>query len=124
MKSDSQIQKDVLNERSCDSPSQSLIGALLEIGIVAKIQVRPSGSSFITDTQLAETVSSILKSNSTVNEENISIKVEEGCVTLTGEVKKEFQRQSAKIAIQRLAGVRSVVNLISQHPGNKRSHEA
>ena len=120
MKSDSQMKKDVLNKRSCDS--QSLVGSLLEIGIVAKIQVRPSGSSFITDTQLAETVSSILKANSRVNEENIRIKVEKGCVTLTGEVKKEFQRYSAKIAVQHLAGVRSVVNLISQHPGNNRSH--
>jgi osmotically-inducible protein OsmY len=123
MTSDSQDQKNLMNERKRDPLSPAFIGALLESGIIAKIQVRRPVASFIADTKVEEVVSGILKSHSRVNEEKIRIKVEKGCVTLTGEVNKEYQRQSAKIAIRHLAGVRSVVNLISLNPGAKRSNE-
>jgi len=54
--------------------------------------------------------------HSDVDEEKIQVKVEDGNVTLNGEVEWEFQRQSAKNVIRHLAGVRSVFNLISVKP--------
>jgi len=117
MQRDSQIHKEVMTKPKFDVRLQSSIGEMCGSGIIAKIRPRSSVASFTADTEVAKRVSGILKSNSTVNQENIRIKVEEGHVTLTGTVEKEFQRQSAKIVIQHLGGVRSVVNLISLNSG-------
>ena len=44
------------------------------------------------------------------------MKVEDGIVTLEGEVEWEYQRSSAKDAVDHLLGVRNVVNNISVKP--------
>ncbi|WP_431200601.1 BON domain-containing protein [Mucilaginibacter sp. P25] len=49
-------------------------------------------------------------------DDKIKIKVEDGTVTMEGELEWEYQRVSAKTAIQDLTGVRSVINLITLRP--------
>ncbi|MFA6059157.1 MAG: BON domain-containing protein [Taibaiella sp.] len=73
------------------------------------------------DTEIAEAILNVLKWNTAVQEENIKIKVEDGYVTLDGEVEWEYQRAAAKAAIENLDGIKSVVSLITLKPRTKGS---
>jgi osmotically-inducible protein OsmY len=57
-----------------------------------------------------------LKWHTAVQEEKIKIKVEDGIVRLEGEVEWEYQRSTAKSAIEYISGVRSVINSITIKP--------
>jgi osmotically-inducible protein OsmY len=143
MKTDNQIQKDVMDELKWEPfLTSSEIGVAVKNGIVTlsgivdtypkklaaekaakrvtgvkavaeDIQVGVSPINHRTDTEIAEAVFNTLKWHSSVQEEKIKIKVEDGIVNLEGEVEWEYQRVAAKTAIQYLAGVKSVVNLIT-----------
>ena len=84
--------------------------------IAEDIQIGVSPAYNKTDTEIAEAVLNALKWHTAVQEEKIKIKVENGNVTLEGEVEWEFQRNNAKTAIENLTGVRSVFNLITVKP--------
>jgi len=146
MKTDVQIQKDVMDEIKWDPfLSVTEIGVSVKNGIVTlsgnvnsytkkiaaeKAAKRVSGVKIVaedinvgispdyrkTDTEIAEAVINALKWHSAVQEEKIKIKVEDGIVKLEGEVEWEYQRNNAKIAIENLVGVRSVINLILVKP--------
>ncbi|MCD2422133.1 BON domain-containing protein [Niabella pedocola] len=146
MKSDIQIQKDVMEELNWDPVlSAAEIGVAVKDGVVTlggqvgtysqklaaekdakrvsgvkavaeDIQVGISPAYRKTDAEIAEAVINALKWHSAVQEEKIKIKVEDGLVQLDGEVEWEYQRNNAKAAIQNLAGVRSVLNLITVKP--------
>lgn len=66
-----------------------------------------------TDTELAEAVANALKWHSAVTSEKIKIKVEEGFVTLSGEVDWSYERSMAINAVEHLSGVRLVINNIT-----------
>jgi osmotically-inducible protein OsmY len=149
MKTDYQIQEAVIDELKWDpSLNASQIGVAVKDGIVTlsgkvdfysqktgaeraakkvagvkavaeDIQVGNSAGNKKTDTEIAEAVLSALKWHTGVQEEKIKIKVEDGIITLEGEVEWELQRVSAKSAIENLAGVRSVTNLIRIKPAVK-----
>lgn len=57
-----------------------------------------------------------LKWNSAVKDEKIKIKVEDGFVTLTGEVEWDIERTNATDAIKNLTGVVMVFNLVTIKP--------
>jgi len=57
-----------------------------------------------------------LKWHPAVQEEKIKVSVENGIVKLDGEVEWEYQRKSAKTAIEYLMGVKEVINLITIKP--------
>lgn len=146
MKSDNQIQKDVMEELKWEPfLSTSEIGVAVKNGVVTlsglvdnytkklaaekaaknvsgvkavaeDIQVGISPSYRKTDTEIAEAVVNALKWHSAVQEEKIKIKVEDGTVKLEGEVEWEYQRTNAKSAIENLTGVRGVINLITVKP--------
>ena len=146
MKSDSQIQQDVMEELKWQPfLSSSEIGVAVKNGIVTlsgqvdayskklaaenavkkvsgvkaiaeDIQVGISPIFQRTDAEIADAVVNALKWHSAVQEEKIKIKVENGYVRLEGEVEWEYQRTNAKSAIENLTGVRSVVNLITVKP--------
>jgi osmotically-inducible protein OsmY len=84
--------------------------------IAEDIQIDVSPIFNTTDTEIAEAVLNALKWHSSVQEEKIEIKVENGSVRLDGEVEWEYQKTSAASSIINLAGVRSVVNLITVKP--------
>lgn len=146
MKSDLQIQRDVMDELKWEPYlNASQIGVAVSNGIVTlsgqvdsyskklsaeKAAKRVSGVKAIaediqigvspafrkTDTEIAEAILSALKWHSALQEEKIKIKVEDGIVKLEGEVEWEYQRNNAKVAIENLTGVRSVINLITVKP--------
>lgn len=151
MKSDSQIQDDVMEELKWQPfLSASEIGVAVKNGVVTlsgkvdsypkkiaaakaaksvagvkaiaeDIQVGISPGYRKTDSEIAEAVLNALKSHSAVKEEQVKIRVEDGTVTLEGEVEWEYQRDNAKTAIENLIGVRSLINLITVKPKIKAS---
>ncbi len=146
MKTDIQIQKDVMDELKWQPfLKSSEIGVAVKNGIVTlsgmvdsyskklsaeraakkvsgvkavaeDIQVGISPSYRKTDAEIAEAVFNTIKWHSAVPEDRVKIKVEDGIVTLEGEVEWDYQRVNARTAIQNVSGVRSVTNLISIKP--------
>jgi osmotically-inducible protein OsmY len=84
--------------------------------VAEDIEVGTSPSYRKTDTEIAEAALDALKWHNAVQEEKIKIKVEDGNIKLEGEVDWEYQRTMAKTAIENLAGVRLVTNLITVKP--------
>lgn len=146
MKTDLEIQKDVIYQLKWEPfITSSSIGVAVKNGIVTlsgtvdnyaqklcaeravkkisgvkalaeDIQIGVSPIFSKTDTEIAESVISSLKWHSAVPDNILHIKVDNGIVTLEGEVEWEFQRNSAKNAVANLLGVRGVNNLISIKP--------
>ncbi len=146
MKTDIQIQKDVMDELKWQPfLNSSEIGVAVKNGIVTlsgivdsfskklsaekkkkkvagvkaiaeDIQIGVSPVYRKTDAEIAEAVVNALKWHSAVPDDKIKVKVDDGNVTLEGEVEWEYQRISAKTAIQNLSGVRSVINLVTIKP--------
>ena len=146
MRTDAQIQKDVMDEIRWEPfLHASEIGVAVKNGVVTlsgqvdsyskklsaekatkkvlgvkaiaeDIQIGVSPAYKKTDTEIAEAVLNALKWHTAVQEEKIKIKVEDGNVRLDGEVEWEYQRSNAKTAIENLSGVRSVINFITVKP--------
>lgn len=146
MKSDIQIQKDVMDQLKWEPfLHSSQIGVAVKNGIVTlsgqvdsyskkisaenaakkisgvkaiaeDIQIGVSPAYNKSDAEIAEAVVHALKWHSAVKEEKVKIKVENGSVRLDGEVDWEYQRRNAETAIENLDGVRSVLNLITVKP--------
>lgn len=142
MKTDAEIQKDVMAELSWTPLlNASEIGVAVKDGIVTlsgtvntfakKIAAedaaqRVSGVKAVaedlvvklfsfgkkTDTEIAEAVLNALKWNSSLDENKIKIKVEDAWVTLEGEAEWEFQRNVARKAVENLNGVVGISNNI------------
>ena len=68
------------------------------------------------DTDIAQAVLSALKWNSMVPDEQLSVAVSNGWVTLTGRVDWEYQRAAAATAVRDILGVRGVTNTITLEP--------
>ncbi|HJS54962.1 MAG TPA: BON domain-containing protein [Chitinophagaceae bacterium] len=146
MKNDFQIQKDVTEELRWEPfLNSSEIGVAVKNGIVTlsgqvdsyskkimaeKATKRVAGVKAVaediqvkilpdfrkTDTEIAEAVLNALKWNSAVQDEKIKIRVEDGVVKLDGQVEWEYQRNNIRSSIENLAGVQTVVNLITVKP--------
>jgi osmotically-inducible protein OsmY len=80
--------------------------------VVEEIEIKYSNTFTKTDNDIAHEVLKALKDNWSVSEDNVKIKVEDGWVTLEGELTWNFQRQDAKTAISFLPGVKGVTNEI------------
>ena len=146
MKSDTQIQKDVMAELNWQPILDAArIGVTVHEGVVTltgivdtytkkltaenaakkvsgvkavaeDIQVGASPGYNKTDTEIAEAVLNALKWHTAVMEDRIKIKVEKGVVTLEGEVEWEYQRTAARLAIENLTGIKWIYNFISVKP--------
>jgi osmotically-inducible protein OsmY len=81
--------------------------------IAENIQVGTSSFHQKSDTEIAQSVLLALNWHTSIPEEKIKIKVENGTVTLEGEVEWAYQRESAREIIASLEGVRSVINLLT-----------
>lgn len=142
MKTDSQIQKDVQAELKWHpSLKASEIGVTVRNGIVTlsgtvdsyskkleaeaaarnidgvkavaeDLEVRVFPDVTKSDTDLAAAVLNALKWHSTVVDEKLKIKVENGWVTLDGTAEWGFQKDAAESAIENLKGVKGVINNI------------
>lgn len=65
------------------------------------------------DADIAKYAIDALRWNSSLPADSVIVKVEAGWVTLTGTVDWQYQRESARLAIATLAGVRGVTNEIA-----------
>lgn len=146
MKTDSQIQKDVMDQLKFEpflKPAE--IGVSVKDGVVTlsglvdsyakrlhaeqaakrvagvkaiaeDVQIMVESNHQITDSEIAAAVLNALKWNVAVQDEKIKITVDNAVVTLQGEVEWDYQRSQASKSIQSLAGVRSVINLVTLKP--------
>ncbi len=143
MKTDAEIKEDVLDELAWQpNVDETEIGVIVDKGVVTlngvvdsyskklnaekavksvvgvkalanDIEVKYGDAYKKTDKEIAKAVVNALEWNSSIPEEDISVKVEDGWVYLTGEVEWEYQKSAAKRAVQNLMGVRSVINNLS-----------
>ncbi|SEL62169.1 Osmotically-inducible protein OsmY, contains BON domain [Maribacter orientalis] len=143
MKTDAEIKQDVLDELAWQpNVDETEIGVIVENGVVTlsgvlnnyskkvaaekavksvegvkalagDIEVKYGNDFKKTDKEIAKAVVEALEWNSSVPEKNLTIKVEDGWVYLSGEVKWGYQREAAKRAVENLLGVRSVINSIT-----------
>ena len=146
MKTDNQIQKDVIDELKWEpSVNHEHIGVAVSDGIVTlsgtvstfiekhnaeistqrvagvkaiveKIEVKLPGSLVRDDQEIAQAIISQFKWSSLIPDDNIKAKVSSGWVTLNGEVTWEFQRKAAERLVRELTGVKLVTNNIVLKP--------
>ena len=143
MKTDLEIQKDVIDELKWESYIKSSdIGVAVSNGVVTlsgtvdlfskkksienaayrvagvravaeDIKVQ-FGPTFVkSDTEIAQAVLNGLKWHSIIPQDKIKIKVEDGWVTTTGEVEWMYEKNAVKNAIENIIGVKGVSNLIT-----------
>lgn len=146
MKTDAQVQQDVLAELKWEpSVNAAKIGVEVKDGIVTlaghvdsyaekweaerasqrvagvralatEIDVALPGSSKRNDADIARSAESALQWTTFLPKDSVKIMVEGGWVTLTGEVNWEYQRQSASGAVRYLMGVTGVSDQIAIKP--------
>lgn len=145
MTTDKKIQEDVLKELSWDPEVDSEeIGVAVEDGIVTlsgrvdsywtkkaaenaakrvkgvkgvaqDIVVKYPGMDR-TDTDIADAAVRAIKWNTTIPDEMVTVKVENGWVVLEGDVHWNFQKRAAENIVEKLKGVEGVSNLITIKP--------
>ena len=84
--------------------------------IAIELDVALPGSSKKSDTEIAKAAMEALKWNVYKIADLVSIKVEDGFITLTGQVTWHFERLSAENSLRYLTGVRGVYNHIMVKP--------
>jgi osmotically-inducible protein OsmY len=140
MKSDSGLKRDVENELKWEpSVNEAHIGVSVKDGIVTlsghvpsyaekygaekaakrvygvkavadELDVKVPGSIKRTDEDIAQACVDALKANYSVPDEKIKVVVNNGWVTLEGEVEWQYQREAATNAVRYLTGMRGVSN--------------
>lgn len=143
MRTDVQIRDDVLDELAWQpNIDETQIGVIVDNGVVTltgtvdsyskkmtaekaaksvfgvravaeDIEVKYGSDFKKTDAEIAKAAADALEWNYSVPDDIIEIKVENGWVYLTGEVKWSFQKDAAKKAVQDLLGVKYVSNNIT-----------
>lgn len=146
MKTDVEIQKDVMEELKWELlQNANEIGVAVKDGIVTlsgtvdtyykKLQAERAAKKVLgvkavaqeinvqlaergkrTDAEIASAVLNALAWHSSIPEEKIKVKVEKGWVTLEGEVEWDFQRNYSKSAVENLQGVVGISNNIRIAP--------
>jgi osmotically-inducible protein OsmY len=81
-------------------------------GIAVDLEVRLSPGHARTDADIAQAAVHALRWHSLVPDEKVKVEVENGWVTLTGEVEWAYQSSSAEHAVRPLIGVKGVRNEI------------
>jgi osmotically-inducible protein OsmY len=81
--------------------------------LVEKIEVKFPSSWKKSNVEIANEVLAALKANWSVPKDKVKVKVEDGWVTLEGELAWNYQKEAAKNGINYLAGVKGVTNNIT-----------
>jgi osmotically-inducible protein OsmY len=84
--------------------------------VAVEIEVRCVGHKQHSDDQIASRAIDIIAWNTALPEGPVHVKVEAGWVTLSGEVRWQFQRTAAEHAVKKLGGVVGVINLLTIRP--------
>lgn len=153
MKTDTQLQRDVLDELKWEpSISEKEIGVAVKDGVVTltgfvdsyaqkyaaehvtssvsgvkavaeELQVRLLNAHERTDTELAHAVINALKWDVRIPSDRIKATVEKGWIELTGDVEWQYQKSATQTAVQNLTGVKGVTNLIAVKPKKVSAYE-
>lgn len=94
---------------SAENAAKSVAGVR---AVANDIEVKLQAHAQRTDRDIAAAALSALKSHVTVPAEDIQVIVNDGCVTLEGNVQKWYQKNAAEGAVRNLWGVRAVRNHI------------
>ena len=149
MKTDTQLQQDVMNELKWEpSVKAAEIGVSVKDGVVTlsgyvdsfykkwaaeraaarvfgvkavaeEIQVRVPGSLKRTDEDIARAAANALEWNVLVPHDHVKVMVSNGLVTLSGEVDWWYQKSAAEDAVRNLMGVVLINNKITIKPAVK-----
>lgn len=84
--------------------------------IVQDIEVKVPGSWTKSNTEIANDVLVALKSNWSIPNDKINVKVEDGWVTLEGDLAWYYQKEAAKNAVCYLKGIKGITNNIKINP--------
>jgi len=84
--------------------------------LAVELKVKLPGSSERTDADIAQAAEHAFKWNISVPGNRIRVIVENGRITLEGEVDWQFQKSAAEEAVLHLTGVKGVTNLITVKP--------
>lgn len=146
MKSDMQLQSDVLDELKWD-PAVNAAHIRVEVkdglvtlagrveyyaekwaaewaakrvsgvkALAVEIRVEPIALRELTDADIARAAENSLKWHAHVPQDRIKVTVQKGWITLEGEVEKQFERETARQVVLHLAGVTGVSNQIVLKP--------
>ncbi len=146
IKNDKQLQQDVMDDLRWDpSIDASKVGVAVSNGVVTltgsvpsyfqkqgterivkrvagvravanDIEVQLATTTERTDSGIAAAALNALKWSTAVPDENLSLSVSKGWVTLEGSVEWNYQREAAEKAVEQLVGVKGVTNRISVSP--------
>jgi osmotically-inducible protein OsmY len=84
--------------------------------VAEELEVRLSRDLDIDDSMIASRCVDLIRWNTAVPGDQIQIKVQQGWVTLEGEVEWQYQKEAAQHAIQTLAGVVGLNNMLAVKP--------
>jgi len=84
--------------------------------IAEEIEVRFPSDKKTSDDQIAKRALDVIAWDSTIPKDKIQIKVQNGFVTLAGEVDWFYQRDDAEAAVRKLTGVKGLSNEIKVKP--------
>lgn len=90
-------------------------------GLAVAIDVSLPGPSRRTDEEIARSAENVLKWTTFLLQDSVTVKVENGWITLSGEVEGEFRRRNALKAVRYLTGVTGVSDMITVKPRAPRS---
>jgi osmotically-inducible protein OsmY len=146
MKSDAQLQKDVMDELKWEPTIQATeIGVAVKDGVVTlsghvdsfakkyaadravkrvfgvralseEIKVKLAAPMTFKDEEIAETVAKVLSWNSGVPQHRVRSVVQDGQITLSGDVDWKYQKEAAEDSVRHLVGVTGVTNWITIKP--------
>lgn len=85
-------------------------------GIALELDVKLAAEHRRSDSEIAQAATSALRWSSLVPDERVKVEVEDGWVTLTGEVDWGYQFTNAEQCIRPLVGVRGLTNRITIKP--------
>ena len=85
-------------------------------GVAEEMKVQLSNQGTFSDEKIAEQAVSTLDSDVSVPKEKVKVKVENGWVTLSGEVDWNYQKTSADYSVHRIMGLMGLTNSISVKP--------
>jgi osmotically-inducible protein OsmY len=86
------------------------------VRVVAQEITVKSGADRTTDEDIAHAIVNAFKWHSEIPEDTVKVRVQQGWVTLEGEVNWYYQKQAAERAVQFLMGVKGVNNFIAVKP--------
>jgi osmotically-inducible protein OsmY len=85
-------------------------------GVANEIEIRLPGVSKRTDTDIARAAANALQWHVFLPRDHIKVAVEDGWVTLKGEVQWQYQKGAAEGAVRHLLGVQGITNEITVKP--------